>query len=68
VHVEAQDLAQQGRRILGRPELVVASTPVAHGDVQQPVGPEHDAAAVVVGAWLRDEAALGVVVEAQVDT
>ena len=34
---------------------VVARTAVAHADVEIPVGPEHEVAAVVVVEWLGDD-------------
>src|SRR5205807_7851102 len=50
-----QDLAERTRECLCPVAGIPAGAAVAQADVEQPVGPELELAAVVVGVWLLDE-------------
>ena len=52
--VDAQHLAEQRCHVRGPPLRIAARSAVAHPDVQHPVGPEREVAAVVVGVRLLD--------------
>ena len=54
--VDAEHLAEQRPRILRAVHRIVARSAVAHADVEIPVRPEREVAAVVVGERLRDDA------------
>jgi hypothetical protein len=52
IDVDAQDRAEQGVRILTVAVRIAAITAVTHADVEEPVRPEHEPSAVVVGVRL----------------
>src|SRR4029079_3349355 len=52
--VDTQDLAEMGVEALAVALRVATGPAVAGRDVEHPVRPEHDRAAVVVGEWLGD--------------
>ena len=54
VDIHAQDLAQQRVRVLPVPLRVATGAAVPHADVEQPVGPKIDPAAIMVAVGLLD--------------
>src|SRR5690606_30923401 len=54
VDVDAQDCAEQRRRVLAVAVRIAGAAAVTQPDIEETVRPEHDVAAVVIGARLRE--------------